>query len=157
MLSEVSSVRPWCGALDPFGGAALGAEIGVGAVKIVFRVDLEAEDFDCPGVGGLLKDNRVVAALFHGAKIEMGWRFIRHLQAQGVDIKGARGGKVGDIERDMGKADGVEGRFKDRGGDGHQGVPFRMLGWRARFPDGAPGAHAPGPTSPPGGPSLIRS
>ena len=105
------------GAGDPGGGQVPGGEKGLGGVEVGVVKDLEGEGGDFGPA--LAQDQRMVAAFLQGAQGDVAGVLMGDLQAERVGIKGAAGGKVGYAQFDMAEADDVEGRIKDRGGDGH--------------------------------------
>ncbi|ENN88749.1 hypothetical protein RHSP_43422 [Rhizobium freirei PRF 81] len=124
------------GALDPFDRQVLALEEMRCLVEILVAEDLEAEVAGFRLIG-FLEHDAVMAALLHCPEIDRIRGLVRHLQAERIDIEGARLGKIGDAEFDMAEAHDVEGRIEIGFRQGHGFLLFmRIGGSAAEFLDG---------------------
>src|SRR5205085_2587352 len=83
-----------------------------------------------------LQDEAMVAALFHGAHVDLVFGLVGDLQPERVDIKGARCREIGDAEHDMTQPHDVERRVEHgcryRHVSSGRYAPIRAIEWLSK-------------------------
>ncbi len=115
-------------AVDPLHRKALAAKEILGLLEAVFVEQFEAQ-VARPRLVPLAQHQAVVAAFLHRAKVDRLAVLVGDLQAQRIDVEGARFRQIGDDQLHMAEPDDVERRIEVRGRDGHGSGPCRGC-WR---------------------------
>ena len=110
--SRVRRVRPWYGRSTHDVGRPLPAKQCSALSRSSSLNDLEAERVR-RGCARLAQHDAVMAALLERAQIDARRGLVGDLQAEAVDIEGARRGEIAHAELDMAEPHDVEGGIED--------------------------------------------